>query len=71
MIPVAIADPLKVIPSSVALGIEEFAHPLAPIETVEDSCGTRVDNASTPEVIVKSTIEPSTIPKGMSEILVL
>jgi hypothetical protein len=68
-IPVAIADPLKVIPSSVALAIEEFAHPFRPIVVVEGSCGTKVDSASALEVVVNWTSELSTNPKGMSEIV--
>jgi hypothetical protein len=68
---VATADPLKFMPSIVALVIEEFVHPLGPIELADRGCGVKVDIASAPEVFAGWTAEWSTFPKGMSEILVL
>jgi hypothetical protein len=49
---VAIADPLKVMPFSVALAIEEFAHPLWPIELVDRSWEIDVEIASASGVVV-------------------
>jgi hypothetical protein len=70
-IPVAIADPLKLMPSSVALAIEEFAHPLRPIELVDRSWEIEVEIASASGVVADWTTELSTIPKGMFKVCVL
>jgi hypothetical protein len=69
--PVGIADPLKVIPSSVTLGIEEFDHPLRPIELVECSWGTKVDVSLSDEVVSDWTAVPSTNPREVFKMFVL
>jgi hypothetical protein len=71
LMPVATDDPLKVMPASVTLDIEEFVHPLGPIELVDRGCRVKLDLTSAPEIVADWTAELSTLPKGMSEILVL